>query len=75
MKKVTEVYICDICGEEKIEVQTINYPVLFITEQTEGRSTDSYISQQNIDVCKMCLGKVVKIQGEGAMGYNNYKII
>jgi hypothetical protein len=56
MKIITEKYRCDICGAEceKLKVKQVNYPVVFYTEQTEGRSCKPYISNQNIDVCNNC---------------------
>ena len=74
MKKVSETYVCDICKKEELEMQSINYPILFTTEQTEGRSVEPYINQKQIDACKECLAKIIRLQGQGAMGYNTYKI-
>ena len=74
MKKVTEIYECDICKKQEVKMNSINYPVLFLTEQTEGRSVDPYICQQKIDVCKDCETKIIKLTGMGAMGHNEYKI-
>ena len=37
MKKTIEYTICDICGKEA-DTENINYPVLFTTDQTEGRA-------------------------------------
>lgn len=73
MKKIIEKHFCDICGEEGF-VWNINYPVIFHTEQTEGRSCDPYISQEEMEVCDTCLRKVLKIQGWGAQGFNKYKV-
>lgn len=74
MKKVSEIFICDVCKKEDAKMQSINYPVLFTTEQTEGRPVKPYISQQKIDVCEECLSKIIKLQGNGAQGFNNYEI-
>lgn len=73
MKIKTEVIICDICKSES-NVKNINYPVVFYTEQTEGRPVSPYISQEKLDICDECLEKVAKITATGAMGYNEYKI-
>lgn len=74
MKKVTETYICDICKREDSTVTKINYPVVFHTEQTEGKAVNSYISQEEIDVCDDCLCKICKLDGYGAQGHNDYYI-
>lgn len=57
MKKTIEKYFCDICGKEEKDVKHICYPVIFQTEQTEGRSVEPYISDTNIDVCPNCCKK------------------
>ncbi len=75
MKKTIEICTCDICNKEDKKAQTINYPVLFITEQTEGRGCTPYIYQTKIDVCQECLSKIIKLQASGAMGNNIYTIL
>jgi len=75
VKKVSEIFVCDICKREEVKMQSINYPVLFLTEQTEGRAVPAYISQTKLDVCQECLPKIVKLQASGAMGNNTYTII
>ena len=57
MKETIEKYFCDICGKEEKDIKHINYPVIFQTEQTEGRSVEPYISNTNIDVCPNCCKK------------------
>lgn len=76
MRKEIVVYSCDICGNQKElkEIKQINYPVIFTTDQTEGRSCDPYISQEKIDVCQDCLSKICRVCGEGAQGFNKYRI-
>jgi len=74
MKKVSETYICDLCKKEDIGMHSINYPMIFLTDQTEGRPTEPYIYQQKIDVCNECLEKIIKIRAYGAMGNNTYMI-
>ena len=74
MKKIMEVYVCDICKRKDSTVTPINYPVVFHTEQTEGRSVNPYISQQKIDVCDDCLCTICKLDGYGAQGHNDYRI-
>lgn len=72
MKKTIEQYFCDVCGVQA-DVQKINYPVVFHTEQTEERYTEPYISQKMIDVCGECLNAILRLDGWGSQGYNNYK--
>lgn len=64
--------ICDICRLPK-PTQSVKYPVMFHTDQTEGRARDPYISMETLDVCADCLPKIVKVHGWGAQGYNEYK--
>lgn len=71
MKQTIELIKCDICGSEK-ECTNVNYPVWFICNQTDGYPCDPYISQQTIDLCKVCLSKHINIEGYGAMGHNTY---
>jgi hypothetical protein len=75
MKKTIEICTCDICKKEQPQILTINYPVLFTTEQTEGRGVTPYISQEKLDVCQECITKLVRLQGHGAMGNNTYILI
>lgn len=74
MKKQIEICTCDICHKE-CDVLEVTYPVMFTTEQTEGRSVKPYISYEKIDMCAECLKKAINIKGAGAMGYNEYEII
>ncbi len=74
MEVVTKKILCDCCKKEK-PTQKIKYPVLFTTEQTEGRSVNPYISYQELDLCADCIRINVGIAGSGAMGYNEYKQI
>lgn len=74
MKQITTETFCDICKEKAEHAETIKYPVIFYTEQTEGRSTEPYISMENLEVCDECKGKILMVNGWGAQGYNQYKI-
>ena len=74
MEVITKKILCDCCKKEK-PTQKVTYPVLFMTEQTEGRSVDPYISYQNLDLCADCIRNTIGISGCGAMGYNEYKRI
>ncbi len=73
MKKTIEVTSCDICKMEK-PVVAINYPVIFTTDQTEGRPCKPYISQEKIDVCEACKSRILTIEGYGAQGCNTFRI-
>ena len=73
MKKTIEYTICDICGKEA-DTENINYPVLFTTEQTDGRACKPYVSQQKLDVCADCMGKIIKLTATGAQGCNTYRV-
>ena len=76
-KEITKTTIvCDICRNEITEHDCINisYPVVFLTEQTEGRPTTPYINQKQLDMCKTCAKKALKVEATGAQGYNNYTI-
>ena len=74
MKK--ETYFCDVCEKQvpaKLEEKKIQ--VIFHTEQTEGRGVKPYLSDQKIEICDDCYGKILKgnyLHGTGAMGYNKY---
>ena len=73
MKKTIEQYFCDVCGKQA-EVQKVNYPVIFHTEQDEGRPVKPYISQKMIDMGQDCLHKTLVLHGDGAKGNNHYFI-
>ena len=72
VKEIT--HACDLC-KRVVPVIKIKYPVLFITSQNDGSSTEPYISYENIEVCEECLKKIVLIIGEGCMGNNTYKYL
>ena len=79
MKK-TETFvtiICDICKNkvENDKCLTVKFPVVFTTEQTEGRSTKPYISYNELDLCINCQKKILTVQGQGAQGYNSFDLI
>lgn len=74
MIKEIKICTCDICRKETQNFKTINYPVLFLTDQTDGSGVKPYISQQKLDVCQDCLYKIIMLKGRGAMGNNTYII-
>ena len=73
MKKTIEKYFCDICGAEGA-VQSVRYPVIFHTDQDEGRACKEYISYENLDLCQQCLRKGLVFHGWGAQGINRYEV-
>lgn len=73
MKKTIEQFYCDVCGKEA-DVQNISYPVIFHTEQCEGRPVKAYVDYNDIDMCKECLAKALVVHGWGGQGNNRYVI-
>lgn len=73
VKTVTKTY-CDICEKETSNGLNISYPIIWLTDETEGRSTIPYISNKKIDVCRECASKILKVSGSGAMGFNKYEL-
>jgi ribosome-binding protein aMBF1 (putative translation factor) len=72
----TKITKCDICGKIiKNNLQKYIIPILFTTEQTEGRNHKPYIDFKQLDVCDECLLNSTNITGCGCMGYNKYKFI
>ena len=72
MKK--EIIYCDICKKEDAAAARI--PVIFTTDQTEGRSVKPYLSNEEIDICGDCFSIILEgnfLWGEGAQGYNRYE--
>lgn len=78
MKKT--IYTCDVdgCVNDKDIIVDKKMEMIFTTEQTEGRSTEPYITNSNLDICHSCLGEVIRsgkyIQASGAMGHNTYNV-
>lgn len=71
MKKTVEMFFCDVCGRQT-EVHNVNYPVIFHTEEMEGRTVDPHIIHQKIDMCRECLSKTLMLDGYGSNGLNRY---
>lgn len=71
---VIEKCICDVCKKEVEKIIMVNYPVIFHTEQTEGRSCNPYISKEKLDLCDECAERVLMLDGCGAQGVNSYTI-
>lgn len=74
MKVTITKCICDVCKREVEKVTEVVYPVIFHTEQTEGRSCSPYISKEKLDLCEGCADKVLVLHGWGAQGVNHYSI-
>lgn len=69
-----EIFNCDVCGKET-DVKKKRMDVLFTTDQTEGRSCDTHLSQEDVELCGNCMAHVLKgnyIYGSGCQGYNKY---
>jgi len=77
--------ICDICKKEyftqavkkpsEIKITQVSRQVIFLTEQTEGRSTKPHFSAETFDACPECTTLALKgkaIYGAGAQGHNRY---
>ena len=75
MKKVTVEYYCDIC-DQKTNNEEEKLPVIFLTEQNEGRSCYPYLTKDDIVLCDKCKEKMLLegkfVFAEGAMGSNKY---
>lgn len=70
-----DTYTCDMCGIE-MEQNVVHHrslPVLFLTEQNEGRPVKPYITTQEIDLCPDCLDRCTVIEADGAMWVNDYR--
>lgn len=74
MKIHIEKLACDVCKKEVGKVTEVVYPVIFHTEQTEGKSCSPYISKEKLDLCDDCAAKVLMLHGRGAQGFNDYTI-
>lgn len=59
---------------KKIKIQHfIGFPVVFLTEQNEGRNCEPYVDFVNLDLCMNCARKALNIEAIGAQGYNHYR--
>ena len=72
--------ICDICGNEISAYKNcvtpqdhkVTVPVIFHTNQEDGRPVEPYISFESIDICNECLMKLTNLHADGCQGYNKY---
>ena len=75
--KIEEIkYFCDVCKKETNYEGCfrVNYPVIFTTNRTDGVASKPYIEQKQIDICRDCADKILKITASGCQGYNEYKV-
>ena len=75
MRKSIEIVTCDLCGAQCDDVVSITYPVVFLTEQTEGHPCKPYIDMTDIDVCQDCKKRILMVNATGCMGFNEYKLV
>ena len=74
MRFTIEKCICDVCKKEVEKAIEVNYPVIFHTEQDEGKSCSPYISKEKLDLCNECAERILMLEGWGAQGVNRYAI-
>lgn len=67
-----DTYVCDICGVEFTERRLVNVPVVWKTEQTEGRPCEPYYGVELLDLCEECADRVFVVEAAGAQGLNRY---
>ena len=75
MRKSIEIVTCDLCGAQRDDVVSITYPVVFLTEQTEGHPCKPYIYISDIDVCPVCKKRILMVNATGCMGVNEYEVV
>ena len=68
----TEKVTCDICGRE-VPCLRVDYPVVFTSEQTEGRPCKPYVQQTSLDLCPDCAAMSLRVNAYGAQGFNTYQ--
>lgn len=67
---------CDICGSDATHLKQ-KLQVVFTTEQTEGRPMSPHLSDQSLDLCERCLGRIIDrhpVRASGAQGHNTYEL-
>lgn len=70
-------YVCDIdkCGRPANTKETFLFQIIFLIDQTEGRSVSPYLTRGQLHICKECLSLVLggkAIFAHGAQGNNTY---
>lgn len=73
--KHPDTFRCDLCGTEMghNEVFQAKLPVIFTTEQNEGRPSKPYVQMEQLDLCRECLDRYIAVAASGAMGVNDYR--
>ncbi len=75
MKETITRITCVLCHKTMNASSTpIRIPVIFHTDQTEGRGCAPYISMQELDLCGECTMQCTNLHGYGAQGYNEYSL-
>ena len=73
--------ICDICGNEisvsdknsaNPQNHKVTVPIIFHTNQEDGRPVEPYVSFESIDICNECLMRLTNLHAGGCQGYNEY---
>lgn len=70
-----DTYKCDVCGKEVEHAESVTVPVLWKTEQNEGRPCKPYIRCERLDLCEECLHNVLVLEASGCMGHNEFSLI
>lgn len=70
-----DTFRCDICGREVEHAESVTVPVLWKTEQNEGRPCEPYIACERLDLCEECLHSVLAIEAIGCIGNNTFSLI
>lgn len=70
--KHQDTYVCYICGAEFTERRSVNVPVVWTTEQIEGRPCEPYYGVERLDLCEECADRVHVVEAAGAQGLNCY---
>jgi hypothetical protein len=68
-------YTCDVCKNTATKLKQ-KVPVVFLTEQTEGRSCKPHLTMETLDLCDGCMERIVKsypLTAYGAQGNNTYE--
>jgi hypothetical protein len=73
--KTISIYVCDLCKNEfNDKLNTISMPVIFHTEQTEGRPCEPYLTTKKVELCQKCIDKTVILHGSGCMGNDEFYV-
>lgn len=70
----TIIVSCDVC-KGQISPRPHDIQVIFVSDQNEGKPSEPYLDEVTIDICKLCIDKVMSgkyIFSRGALGNNEY---